>query len=103
MEREDPTLAAALERANLVVLVSALAHLTGDRALLSRYPVAKFDRGWNAGSLSKQEKAEIRAHALEILGSQGPASSSPSRATTGSCSRSCSSAPASRSTRPTSR
>jgi 4-hydroxyacetophenone monooxygenase len=67
--RDDPTLADALERANLVVLVSALAHLTGDRALLSRYPVAKFDRGWNVGSLSKHEKAGIRAHALELLGS----------------------------------
>ncbi|MGH7338833.1 MAG: NAD(P)-binding protein, partial [Myxococcota bacterium] len=67
MEREDMTLADALERANLVVLVSALAHLTGDRALLSRYPVAKFDRGWNAGGFTKHEKAEIRAHALELL------------------------------------
>ena len=72
MERDDLTLADALERANLVVLVSALAHLSGDRALLSRYPVAKFERGWNAGGFSKQEKAEIRAHALEILRSLEP-------------------------------
>ena len=67
MERNDPTLAEALERANLVVLVSALAHATGDRSLLSRWPVAKFERGWNVGGFSKREKAEIRAHALDVL------------------------------------
>jgi 4-hydroxyacetophenone monooxygenase len=67
MNQDDITLADALERANLVVLVSALAHGTGDRALLSRYPVAKFERGWNAGGLARHEKAEIRAHALELL------------------------------------
>src|SRR5258706_7245567 len=67
MNREDMSLADALERANLVVLVSALAHRTGDRTLLSRYPVAKFERGWNADGFSKQEKAQIRAHALGLL------------------------------------
>jgi hypothetical protein len=43
------------------------AHATGDRSLLSRWPVGKFERGWNVGGLSTPEKAEIRAHALERL------------------------------------
>jgi 4-hydroxyacetophenone monooxygenase len=67
VNRTDLTLADALERANLVVLVSAVAHQTGDRSLLARYPVEKFERGWNAGGFSKPEKAEIRAHALALL------------------------------------
>jgi 4-hydroxyacetophenone monooxygenase len=62
------TLETALERANLVVLVSALAQLTGDRRLLARFAASAYERSWSPGNLSAEAKAEIRAVALDVLG-----------------------------------
>jgi 4-hydroxyacetophenone monooxygenase len=66
----DPSaLTAALAEANLAVLVSALAHLTGDLTLLERYrdDPRKFDHGRGPGTLPAAEADAIRAEAFAVL------------------------------------
>lgn len=63
----EPSLAEALEGANLAVLLAAMAHLTGDESLLERDDVDSFYRLRNPGRLPDAVAAEIRARALEIL------------------------------------
>ncbi len=71
--------AAALGDANLVVLLCAIAHLTGESALLDRYGACAFDRGRGPGRVSDADADAIRAAALEALtrpasGGHAPAS-----------------------------
>ena len=70
MNPVDPSaLTAALAEANLAVLVSALAHLTGDLTLIDRYPDPRqFDHGRGPGTLPPAEAEAIRAEALVVLG-----------------------------------
>src|SRR5207302_5248728 len=65
----DPSaLTAALAEANLAVLVSAVAHLTGDLTLIDRYRDPKlFDHGRGPGSLPPAEADAIRAEAFAVL------------------------------------
>ena len=60
-------LAGALERANLAVLVSALAHLTGDQSLLERWDAGAFYRLRHPTAMDDGTAAEIRATAAAIL------------------------------------
>jgi len=68
-------LGAALEGANLAVLVSALVHLTGDESLLERYATSSFFRMRNPQVTDDAVAAEIRDHAAAVLGAadRGPA------------------------------
>jgi 4-hydroxyacetophenone monooxygenase len=60
--------AASLAEANLAVLLSALAHVTGDLGLLDRFPDPRqFDHGRGPGSLSDDEAQRIRDEALALL------------------------------------
>ena len=70
MNPVDPSaLTAALAEANLAVLVSALAHLTGDLTLIDRYPDPRqFDHGRGPGTLPPAEAEAIRAEAVAVLG-----------------------------------
>ena len=75
MNPVDPSaLTAALAEANLAVLVSALAHLTGDLTLIDRYPDPRqFDHGRGPGTLPPAEAEAIRAEAVAVLGApDGP-------------------------------
>ena len=75
MNRVDPSaLTAALAEANLAVLVSALAHLTGDLTLIDRHPDPRqFDHGRGPGTLPPAEAEAIRAEAVAVLGApDGP-------------------------------
>ncbi len=69
MNRVDPSvLATALAEANLAVLVSALAHLTGDLTILERAgDPRRFDHGRGHATLSDEEAAAIRAEAFAVL------------------------------------
>jgi len=58
---------AALEQANLAVLVSALAHLTGDDSLLDRWDRDAFFRMRNPTTMDDATAAEIRAFAAACL------------------------------------
>ncbi len=59
---------AALAEANLAVLLSAMAHVTGDLRLLDRYPDPRqFDHGRGPGSLPEDEAQRIRDEALALL------------------------------------
>jgi 4-hydroxyacetophenone monooxygenase len=70
----DPALVSAIGDADLVVLVAALVHLTGDASLLERYDVDAFDHGRRPATLSTSEAEEIRAIAVEVLGDEPCAS-----------------------------
>jgi 4-hydroxyacetophenone monooxygenase len=60
--------AAALGEANLAVLLSAMAHVTGDLDLLDRHPDPRqFDHGRGPGSLPEDEAQRIREEALALL------------------------------------
>lgn len=60
--------AAALAEANLAVLLSAMAHLSGDLGLLDRYPDPRLlDHGRGPGSLPDHEAQRIRDEALALL------------------------------------
>ena len=61
-------LSAALAEANLAVLVSALAQLTGDLTLIDRHPDPRlFDHGRGPCSLPGAEADAIRAEAFAVL------------------------------------
>src|SRR5262245_1013051 len=60
-------LARALEDANLAVLVSAVAHLTGDASWLERYDADLFFRLRNPTRMDDGTAAEIRAAAAAVL------------------------------------
>jgi hypothetical protein len=54
--------------ANLAVLVSAVAHLTGDLTLVDRYPDPRlFDHGRGPGVLPPEDAETIRAEAFAVL------------------------------------
>ncbi|MEX1006607.1 MAG: NAD(P)/FAD-dependent oxidoreductase [Acidimicrobiia bacterium] len=65
----DPSvLSRALADANLAVLVSAVAHLTGDLTLVDRYRDPRlFDHGRGPGTLPPEEAEAIRAEAFAVL------------------------------------
>src|SRR5215831_7844838 len=65
---DDAFLAAALERASVPTLVMSLVHITGDPSLL-RGPIRPQPAVMSEvqGYLTEEEKARIRAQALEIL------------------------------------
>jgi len=65
-------LAAALEEANLAVLLSALVHRTGDVALLDRWDRDAFFRLRNPTAMEDLTAAEIRAFAAGVLGDGAP-------------------------------
>jgi 4-hydroxyacetophenone monooxygenase len=69
VSRIDPeALAAALPDANLAVLVTAVAHLTGDLSVLERHSEPRtFDHGRGPGSLSDDDAEAIRAWAFDAL------------------------------------
>jgi 4-hydroxyacetophenone monooxygenase len=57
----------ALEHANLAVLVSALAHLTGDLALLDRWDADSFYRMRAPAAMDDSTAVEVRAVAADVL------------------------------------
>ena len=72
----DPAmLAAALSEANLAVLVSAIAQLTGDLTLLDRYgDPRQFDHGRGPAALPAEVADTIRADAFSVLAELAAAS-----------------------------
>src|SRR5215475_14286856 len=71
-------LAGALEDANLAVLVSAVAHATGDASWLDRWPAELFFRLRNPTRMDDDTAAEIRAAAAAVLAEPHPAPAPPS-------------------------
>ena len=61
------TLEAAVAGADPLILVCALAHLTGDREWITRFPAERFERAWTRGSLSDEERADLEARAVDAL------------------------------------
>ena len=68
----------ALEDANLAVLVSALAHLTGDSSWLDRWDADLFFRLRNPTRMDDDTGAEIRAAAATVLADPPAAAATPS-------------------------
>ena len=71
----------ALEDANLAVLVSAIAHLTGDASWLDRWDADTFFRLRNPARMDDATAAEIRAAAAAVLAAEpriGATTTSPS-------------------------
>jgi 4-hydroxyacetophenone monooxygenase len=79
VNRLDPAeLSAALAEANLAVLVSAVAHLTGDLSLLERFPDPRaFDHGRGPGSLGARDADALRAEAFARLTAFDAATAAP--------------------------
>src|SRR4029078_2343480 len=65
--RDAMDLVRALEDANLAVLVSAVAHLTGDASWLDRWDADTFFRLRNPARMDDATAAEIRAAAAALL------------------------------------
>jgi len=64
----DPEpLTRAVADADLVVLVAAIVHLTGDATLLDRFDVDAYDHGRRPATLSERDAQEIRTLAVEVL------------------------------------
>ncbi|MEN8182685.1 MAG: NAD(P)/FAD-dependent oxidoreductase [Myxococcota bacterium] len=65
---DDAFLAEVLEHASIPTLMMSMVHITGDPGLL-RGPVRPGPAimGENQGSMSAEDKASVRAHALEVL------------------------------------
>ena len=65
---DDATIAKALESASIPALMVSLVHITGDIELLrARVRPQKAVLGQVDGGLGAEDKAEVRARALEIL------------------------------------
>jgi 4-hydroxyacetophenone monooxygenase len=64
----DPaTLTSAIADADLVVLMSAVAHVTGDASLLDRFDAVGFGHGRRPDTLTDADADEIRAAAVAVL------------------------------------
>src|SRR5580765_3344317 len=68
----------ALEDANLAVLVSAVAHLTGDESWLDRYDADSYFRLRNPPRMDDDTAAEIRAAAAAVLAAPRATTAAPS-------------------------
>jgi 4-hydroxyacetophenone monooxygenase len=65
---DDAFIAQALKNANVPTLLVSLVHITGDMSLLQG-PIKprRVVNGDYESSLSAEEKAQVRAHALDVL------------------------------------
>ncbi len=65
---DDATIARHLEQASVGALMMSIIHITGDASLLDgEIRPAQAVMGEHQGSLSEEQQAEVRAHALEVL------------------------------------